>query len=207
MKKYAFVFLLVVLQSLAFATIHWIPNPTKPPKEEVMSYSEAMDTYISYPNPEYDDYSVWKGSLTLFYTEELVLAVVNDNAERMFYTEEERNADLEGKLSVIKNHWLMLITLESDKYPERNYIQIGTADSEIIRVLMMNDEGNRVVPITQISSTPTKMSNLNCYSTNTVAFPKYSSENGEPIIHEDTKWIQIWVFTATERICFQYYLW
>jgi len=207
MKKYAFVFLLVVLQSLAFATIHWIPNPTKPPKGEVMSYSEAMDTYTSYPNPEYDDYSVWKASSTVFLTEELAIAIVNHDAERMFYTEEERNAALERHLSLIENRWLFSIFLESDKYPKENFIQIGTADSEIIRVLMINDEGNRVMPIYNDSTTPERKSNLNYHSLNTIIFPKYSSENGEPIIHEDTKWIQIWVFTATERICFQYYLW
>jgi len=165
-------------------------------------------TYVAYPNPDYNDYSSWKETcFTLFLTEEYLMAISHVEAERVFYTEEERIALLESQLDAGKDFWIISVFLRSDKYPKRNYLQIGTDDSEITRVLMMNDDGDRILPLMEDSSYPKMGANGNYVSGTTLIFPKYTSDgksDGKPIIHENTEWIQIWLFTSIERICFQY---
>ena len=202
MKKLLLVFLLLILGSLVSA-VPKIPNPTTSTPRE-LSHIAALITYTAYPNPDYSDYSSWKeNSFALFLTEEYLMAISHVEAERVFYTEEERIALLEEQLDFIKDLWAIRVFLRSDKYPKKNYIQIGTPDSEIIRVLMMNDDGDRVLPLMEDSSYPEMDNNGNYTSGNTVFFPKYTLD-GKPIIHKNSKWIQFWLFTSSERICFQY---
>lgn len=202
MKRFLLVFLLVISGSLVFS-VYEIPNPTTSTPRE-LSHIAASMTYVAYPNPDYNDYSSWKETcFTLFLTEEYLMAISHVEAERVFYTEEERIALLESQLDAGKDFWVILVYLRSDKYPKRNYIQIGTPDSEITRVLMMNDDGDRVLPLMEDSSYPEMDANGNYTSGNTVFFPKYTSD-GKPIIHKNSKWIQFWLFTSSERICFQY---
>jgi len=201
-KKLLLVFLLLILGSLVSA-VPKIPNPTTSTPRE-LDFLIVSLTYMAYPNPDYNDYSSWKeDSYVLLLTEEFLMAFSHVEAERMFYTEEERIALLEEQLDFIKDLWAIRVFLRSDKYPKRNYIQIGTPDSEIIRVLMMNDDGDRVLPLMEDSSYPEMDANGNYTSGNTVFFPKYTSD-GKPIIHKNSKWIQFWLFTSSERICFQY---
>lgn len=202
MKRFLLVFLLVISGSLVFS-VYEIPNPTTSTPRE-LGYFSALITYAAYPNPDYNDYSSWIGNNhTLFLTEEFLMAISHHEAEHMFYTEEERIALLESQLDAGKDFWVILVYLRSDKYPKRNYIQIGTPDSEITRVLMMNDEGDRVLSLAEDSSYPEMDVRGNYVSGTTLLFPKYTLD-GKPIIHKNSKWIQIWLFTSTERICFQY---
>ena len=202
MKRFLLVFLLVISGSLVFSA-KTIPNPTTSTPRE-LDFLIVSLTYMAYPNPDYNDYSSWKeDSYAMFLTEEFLMAFSHVEAERMFYTEEERIALLESQLDAGKDFWIISVFLRSDKYPKRNYIQIGTPDSEITRVLMMNDDGDRVLPLMEDSSYPEMDANGNYTSGNTVFFPKYTSD-GKPIIHKNSKWIQFWLFTSSERICFQY---
>jgi len=202
MKRFFLVFLLVISGSLAFS-VYEIPNPTTSTPRE-LSHIAALITYTAYPNPDYNDYSSWKeNSFALFLTEEYLMAISHVEAERVFYTEEERIALLESQLDAGKDFWGIRFYLKSDKYPKKNYIQIGTPDSEITRVLMMNDDGDRVLSLMEDSSYPEMDVRGNYYSDTTLIFPKYTSD-GKPIIHKNSKWIQFWLFTPSERICFQY---
>jgi len=202
MKRFLLVFLLVISGSLVFSA-KTIPNPTTSTPRE-LSYFAALMTYVAYPNPDYNDYSSWKeNTYALFLTEEFLIANSHDEAERVFYTEEERIALLESQLDAGKDFWIISVFLKSDKYPKRNYIQIGTPDSEITRVLMMNDDGDRVLPFMEDSSYPEMDANGNYVAGTILIFPKYTSD-GKPIIHKNSKWIQFWLFTSSERICFQY---
>jgi len=206
MKRFLLVFLLVISGSLVFSA-KTIPNPTTSTPRE-LSYFAALITYAAYPNSDYNDYSSWKeDSYAMFLTEEFLIANSHHEADRVFYTEEERIALLESQLDAGKDFWIISVFLRSDKYPKRNYLQIGTDDSEITRVLMMNDDGDRILPLMEDSSYPKMGANGNYVSGTTLIFPKYTSDgksDGKPIIHENTEWIQIWLFTSIERICFQY---
>jgi len=169
------------------------------------NFSNTAEVKVFYTTPPYYHDSIWtKDSRAMIFTQEVVDALVSDYADHAMLSEDERKAEqILTELYYLVRGWTFSIRLVSFEYPQRNFIKLDSSDCEVIRIILLNDSGERVEPIKIESTSAKRTSSGAYYVSNTVRFPKETPKR-EDIITEDTQWIEVWLFTATKKIGFRY---
>jgi len=201
MKKVLLVVVSLVLAAAMLATAT-IPNPVTHEPEE-LTMEEVHQRYLSYVTLETEG-SVWgSSSKAVFLTPEYLIHNADYHAERNFFTEEERLKYREENLAMTKQRWIIAVSLYSDNYPYRDYINSKSSFTEITDILLINDKGKKVKVEVKVIDEVKRLADGYYFCLNTFAFPKKTSDS-EEIIDENTKWIRVWIITPVERACFEY---